>query len=82
MIVEINITPEDLLNLGTDVSETGPGRRLRSEDFLRRLILSCQSQVRIKDEELRVFNEIFDEWSEPDDIRNDEELFPDSEDRG
>jgi hypothetical protein len=82
MTVNIDITPEDLLALGTDVSEAGPGRRLRSEDFLRRLILVCQGESRRKAEELQLFTQIFDEWTEPDEIESDKELFPDSEDRG
>lgn len=80
MTVEIEITPEDLLALGTDVSEAGPGRRLRSEDFLRRLIVNCQGEARKKEEELQLFSQIFDGWTEPDEIERDSELFPDVED--
>lgn len=79
MVVKIDITPEDLLNLGTDVSEVGPGRRLRSEDFLRRVIVTCQNEVMVKGEEIQLFSQILDEWAEPDDIEDDKELFPDSD---
>ena len=82
MEIKIDITPEEILALGTDVSGERQGGRLQSEDFIRRLITTCQMQAISKSEELDRMFQVFDAWSEPDEIESDKELFPDADDRG
>lgn len=80
MTVTVEVSPDELIALGTDVSSGN----LRSEDFIRRLILACQSKSVKLSEELQLFNQIFDEWSEPDDIESNADLFfnPSSDEQG
>ena len=82
MEIKIDITPEEILALGTDVSVERQDGRLQSEDFIRRLISTSQVQAIRKSEELDRMFQVFDAWAEPDEIESDKELFPDADDRG
>jgi len=73
MLLNIEITPDDILNIRNDIICCDT--KLKCQSFLCRMLKSCSAQNEENLQECEVLSQIFDEADGDNDIENDKGVF-------